>query len=61
MTQRADDEPDTVKRRLVVYEEQTAPLVDFYDSHSARLERVQADRSVDDVYADFSAALGGDR
>lgn len=30
LTQRKDDEPETVRRRLRVYEEQTAPLVEFY-------------------------------
>jgi adenylate kinase len=61
LVHRTDDEPKTVKRRLVVYQEQTAPLVDFYEAHSARLERVQADRAVDEVYADSSAAVRGDR
>ena len=58
LVHRADDEPDTVKRRLEVYREQTAPLVAFYEQHSARLERVAADRSVDDVYADFASGVG---
>lgn len=29
-TQREDDKPETVRRRLKVYAEQTAPLVDYY-------------------------------
>ena len=34
LVQREDDEPDTVKDRLKVYEEQTAPLIDFYSELS---------------------------
>jgi adenylate kinase len=30
LVQRADDQEDTVRQRLSVYHEQTAPLVDFY-------------------------------
>ena len=56
---RADDEPETVKRRLEVYLEQTAPLVDFYETHTAPLARIAADRAVDDVYADFRVAVTG--
>jgi adenylate kinase len=32
LVQRADDQEDTVRQRLSVYHEQTAPLVDFYKS-----------------------------
>ena len=28
--QRADDNPETVQKRLDVYESQTAPLIDYY-------------------------------
>ena len=55
---RIDDEPDTVVRRLKVYEEQTAPLVAHYEAHAAGLVRVQAERDMDDVYEDFRAAVG---
>lgn len=58
LVHRADDEPETVKRRLQVYLDQTAPLVDFYEVHDAPLSRVAADRDVEQVYADFKAALG---
>jgi adenylate kinase len=32
LTQRADDNPETVRARLATYEEQTRPLIDFYRS-----------------------------
>ena len=53
LVHRTDDQPDTVTRRLEVYQEQTEPLVSFYEDGGAAFERVRADRSVDDVYADF--------
>jgi adenylate kinase len=59
LVHRADDNPETVGRRLEVYKEQTAPLVSFYDSSDAPLNRVRADRGVDDVYADFRNAVEG--
>jgi len=34
LVQREDDEPKTVKDRLKVYEDQTAPLIDFYSEMS---------------------------
>ena len=34
LVQREDDEPETVKDRLKVYEDQTAPLIDFYSEMS---------------------------
>jgi adenylate kinase len=30
---RADDNPESVRKRLQVYEEQTAPVIDFYRQH----------------------------
>jgi adenylate kinase len=54
---RTDDEPDTVRRRLQVYQEQTAPLVSHYEAESARLERIRADRPVEEVFEDFRALL----
>ncbi len=32
--QRADDTPESVNRRLDLYEEQTAPLIDYYDEQN---------------------------
>lgn len=36
--QRSDDQPETVGRRLVVYTEQTAPLIEYYRSQGKLLE-----------------------
>ncbi len=39
-TERADDEPALVARKLAVYEERTAPLLAHYRQHGARVERL---------------------
>jgi adenylate kinase len=56
-TTRADDAPETVRHRLVVYRELTAPLVDFYRA-AGLLVRVDAAGPVADVAARALAALG---
>ncbi len=57
LVHRKDDTPETVARRLEVYLDQTAPLIDFYDEHEAPLSRVRADRPVEDVFTDFRSAV----
>lgn len=57
LTHRSDDQPETVRRRLEVYEEQTAPLIAYYEKSGAQFERIRADRPVDHVYADFKALV----
>ena len=54
---RIDDEPDTVTRRLEVYQAQTAPLIAHYEEHDAEMRCVKADQPVDDVYEQFRTAL----
>ena len=56
---RADDRPVTVRHRLEVYREQTAPLVDFYGAQGL-LRRVDANGDVDTVAARVLAALDQD-
>jgi len=57
LAHRSDDQPDTVRRRLEVYQEQTAPLIAYYEDGGAAFERIRGDRPVEDVYADFRALL----
>ena len=45
---RDDDQPDTVRHRLEVYVEQTAPLIDFY-RRAERLVAIDALGAVEDV------------
>ena len=53
---RADDTEDVIRRRLEVYEEQTAPLTALYKSRGI-LVQVDGLGSVEDVTARISAAL----
>lgn len=56
MYQRDDDRPETVKARLDVYAEKTAPLVEFYEGRGL-LRTVDGDRAVDEVYDDVKDLL----
>ena len=56
MYQRDDDKPETIQHRLDVYQNQTAPLVEYYKGHSI-LKEVDGDRPVDEVYADVKTLL----
>jgi len=56
LVQRADDTLETVTNRLDVYERDTRPLIEFYDT-AGLLVRVDAMRSVDDVTAQIMQAL----
>jgi adenylate kinase len=55
---RADDNPETVQRRLQVYAGQTQPLIEYYESRGL-LTRVPAEGTPDEVYARLLQALGG--
>lgn len=55
---RADDNPESVRQRLQVYTDQTAPVVDFYAGRGT-LARVDGVGGVDDVEARIRAAIHG--
>ena len=57
LVHREDDKPETVQHRLRVYQEQTAPLISFYEGDKSPLARVRADRDIEEVYSDFQAAV----
>ncbi len=48
LSQRDDDQPETIRRRLQVYREQTEPLVDFY-ADLGLLAVIDAIGTVDEV------------
>ncbi len=56
---RTDDTPDVVRKRLEVFGEATAPLVDYYRGRGL-LHVVDAARPADEVTAEILAALGLD-
>jgi adenylate kinase len=57
MVQRDDDKPETVRHRLHVYREQTAPLSGFYEGEGL-LARIDAIGEVEEVTARALAACG---
>ena len=57
LVQRADDTEETVRRRLEVYRNQTAPLIDYYGGQG-RLREVPGLGSTEEVYRALTKALG---
>ena len=56
MYQRDDDNEETVRNRLDVYDKSTSPLIDYYRG-SELLVSIDGDRDPDVVYADVKEAL----
>jgi adenylate kinase len=54
--QRDDDKPETVKRRIKVYFEQTSPLINYYRDHG-KLVEINGMQSIDRVTNDLLAAV----
>ncbi len=60
LVQRDDDKPETVRKRLSVYHEQTEPLIEWYDGKSL-LMRFDGCRSPDEVHDRIRATLAATR
>lgn len=60
LVQRADDNEETVRHRLAVYHEQTAPLVDFYQQMGGdtQYSRIEGTGSVESIREATLKALG---
>ncbi len=56
--QRDDDKEETIKKRLDVYEKQTAPLISYYGKKKI-LKAVPGVGSVDDIFKKVCATLDG--
>ncbi len=54
---RDDDKPETVKKRLGVYHEQTQPLIDYYTT-AGIFKEVDGTIDIEDVFADIVKILG---
>ena len=54
---RDDDRPEAIQKRLEVYREQTAPLIDFYRKKGLLLD-IDARPMVDEIVIHFKKALG---
>ena len=55
--QRDDDREETVRQRLRVYEEQTAPLIRFYDGRGL-LRRIPGTGEIAEIFAQMVKSLG---
>ncbi|MGH2805051.1 MAG: adenylate kinase family protein, partial [Thermoleophilaceae bacterium] len=56
LVQRDDDKPETVRKRLAVYHEQTEPLIEWYDERGL-LRRFDGTRSPEEVHSRIRATL----
>ena len=54
---RDDDKPETVKKRLGVYHEQTQPLIDYFEKNGI-LRTVDGTMDIDDVFKAITEILG---
>lgn len=54
---RSDDTPDTINRRMDVYDEQTAPVLEYYSS-SGRVIEVDGTGTPDEVFERLLTAVG---
>lgn len=57
LVRRKDDEPDAIRRRLEVYDEQTAPVIAWYERHGIPLRRIDGLGALDDVTQRATDAL----
>lgn len=53
---RADDNEETIKKRLVVYHTQTSPLIDWY-KNEGKYRHINGVGSMDDIFADIIEAI----
>ena len=58
LVRRKDDEPDAVRTRLRVYDEQTAPVIDWYLQHGDPVAVIDAVGAVGDITRRALRALG---
>lgn len=57
MSQRVDDNIETIKKRFKTFEEKTLPVIDHYGQLN-KVKKIDANRSVDEVFADVRALFG---
>ncbi len=57
LLQRADDKPEAIENRLVVYRRQTEPLINFYTERNC-LATVDANQDLEPIVAELKTILG---
>ncbi len=55
---RADDNEETIRNRLQVYQEQTEPLIDYYEKQG-KLHRIDGEGDIQAIFQAVSAVLDG--
>jgi adenylate kinase len=54
---RSDDTPDAIRKRLEIYDRETAPLVEHYRATRGNVVGIHAARPVDEVFSEIRATL----
>ena len=54
---RPDDEVEAIERRLAVYNEKTAPLIEYY-KEQGKLRSINAEKLPDEVFEEFKKIIG---
>jgi adenylate kinase len=55
--QRDDDREETIKKRLEVYDAQTAPLIDYYNQKGI-VKSIEGSGGIDEIFGRLTAAVG---
>ena len=58
LTHREDDNEESVSTRLATYDEQTKPLLDYYEN-TGRLEKVNGTGDVEQIYSEIGKLIRG--
>ncbi len=53
---RADDNVETIKKRLITFNEQSLPVVEYFEK-SGRLFKISSERNPDEVFGDVEKAF----
>jgi adenylate kinase len=57
LVQRSDDEPETIRQRLQVYNDATLPVLEFYETRRT-VHRVNGSRSIDEIKDELAGLVG---
>jgi len=57
LVQRDDDKPEAVLKRLALYHEQTAPVIEFYRAAGVPVHHIDGEQKIEDVFADVRKAI----
>lgn len=57
LSQRSDDDPETVRHRIQVYNRQTRPLIEYYEESDVPVRYIDGEQPVDRVQAAIEAEL----